>query len=134
MSVLGKFVAIVFSLGAAIGAMITMYASVAARMREIGTLRAMGFSAGSVLVGFVVESIMLALLGGAIGVALSSIWQLASFSTMNFDSFSEVVFKFDFSPGIVVKGLIFSVFIGLVGGFAPAWRASRMRVVDAIRA
>ncbi len=132
-SVLGTFVAIVFSLGAAIGAMITMYAAVAARMREIGTLRALGFSAGSVLFGFVIESILLALLGGAIGVALSSLMQLASFSTMNFDSFSEVVFKFHLSPRIVVGSLIFSLAIGLVGGFAPAWRASRMKVVDAVR-
>ncbi len=133
-SVLGIFVAVVFSMGAAIGAMITMYASVAARMREIGTLRAIGFSAGSVLVGFVIESIMLSLFGGAIGVALSSLMQLASFSTMNFDSFSEVVFKFHLSPGIVVASLVFSLVIGLVGGLAPAWRASRMKVVDAVRA
>lgn len=133
-SALGLFVAIVFSLGAAIGAMITMYAQVSARVREIGTLRAIGFQRGAVLLGFIGESVMLALLGGAAGIALSSLMQLATFSTMNFDSFSEVVFRFELSGGIVVASLVFSVIIGIIGGLAPAVRASRMKVVDAVRA
>ena len=131
---LGRFVAIVFSLGAIIGAMITMYAQVASRVREIGTLRAIGFQRGAVLTGFVIESLMLSLTGGVIGVILSFPMTLARFSTMNFQSFSEIVFRFDITPRIIVGALIFAGVIGLFGGLAPALRASRMKVVDVIRA
>ncbi|HJZ86764.1 MAG TPA: ABC transporter permease [Polyangia bacterium] len=132
--ILGLFVAIVFSLGAMIGAMITMYAQVAARVREVGTLRALGFQRRAVLAGFVIESLMLALVGGAAGIALASLMQLASFSTMNFASFSEVVFRFDLSGGIVLASLVFATLIGIFGGLAPAARAARLRIVDVIRA
>lgn len=133
-NVLGSFVAIVFSLGAIIGAMITMYAQVSSRVREIGTLRAIGFQRGAVLLGFVIESLMLALTGGIIGILLAFPMTMARFSTMNFQSFSEIVFKFDITPNIIVGSLIFASFIGIAGGFFPAIRAARMRVVDVIRA
>jgi ABC-type antimicrobial peptide transport system permease subunit len=132
--ILGLFVAIVFSFGAMIGAMITMYAQVAARVREIGTLRALGFQPGAVLLGFLVESLMLALIGGSIGIALSGLMQFATFSTMNFASFSEIVFRFVLSSSIVIAGLVFSILIGLAGGLAPAVRAARMRLIDVMRA
>jgi putative ABC transport system permease protein len=132
--ILGLFVAVIFSLGAMIGAMITMYAQVASRVREIGTLRAIGFQRGAVLLGFVMESLMLALAGGAIGVLLSLPMTLATFSTMNFTSFSEIVFRFDLSPGIILASFIFAGVIGIFGGFFPAIRAARMKIVDVIRA
>ena len=94
---LGIFVAVIFSFGAILGAMITMYAQVAARTREIGTLRALGFRRRSVLVSFVVESVMLALASGGVGLGGASAMQLVSFSTMNFQSFSEMSFRFDCS-------------------------------------
>jgi ABC-type antimicrobial peptide transport system permease subunit len=131
---LGRFVAIVFSLGAMIGAMITMYAQVSSRVREIGTLRAIGFQRGAVLLGFVIESLMLALTGGIIGVVLAFPFTLARFSTMNFTSFSEIVFRFDITPRIILGALIFAAFIGIFGGLFPALRAARMKVVDVIRA
>src|SRR5262249_4651536 len=91
-SILGQFVAYVFSLGAIIGAMITMYAQVASRVREIGTLRALGFRRSAILAAFVSESLMLAMVGAALGIAAGSLMQFATFSTMNFRSFSETVF------------------------------------------
>jgi ABC-type antimicrobial peptide transport system permease subunit len=132
--ILGLFVAVVFSLGAVIGAMITMYAQVAARVREIGTLRALGFQRESVLIGFVLEALMLSLIGGGLGVALGALMQFASFSTMNFASFSEIVFRFELSPGIAIGSLMFAAVIGVFGGLAPAVRAARMKIVDVIRA
>jgi ABC-type lipoprotein release transport system permease subunit len=132
--ILGTVVAVIFSLGAMAGATITMYAQVAARVREIGTLRALGFARGAILLGFVAESLLLALSGGALGVALASAMQLASFSTVNWMSFSEVVFRFDLSAGIVIRSLVFATVIGVLGGLPPAIRAARMKVVDIIRA
>ncbi len=132
--VLGVFVAVVFSMGAMIGAMITMYAQVASRRREIGTLRALGFSGGAILFGFVIESLLLSLLGGGAGTALASLMEFATFSTVNFATFSVVAFTFDLTPAIAITALVFSSFIGVAGGFAPAVRAARMKVVDAVRA
>jgi putative ABC transport system permease protein len=111
-----------------------MYAQVSSRVREIGTLRAIGFQRGAVLLGFVIESLMLALTGGIIGVLLALPWTMARFSTMNFTSFSEIVFRFDLTPDIIVSALVFAAFIGVAGGFFPALRAARMKVVDVIRA
>ena len=133
-NILGSFVAIVFSLGAIIGAMITMYAQVASRVREIGTLRAIGFRRGAVLAGFTIEALMLALTGGIIGIVLAFPMTLARFSTMNFQSFSEIVFRFDMTPAVIVSALEFAAIIGLFGGLLPAFRASRLKIVDVIRA
>jgi putative ABC transport system permease protein len=132
-SFLGMFIAVIFAFGAILGAMITMYAQVAARTREIGTLRAMGFRRRSVLISFVVESMLLALASGAVGLGFASLFQLKSFSTINFQTFSEITFKFHLSPEIVAASLFFAVLMGYAGGLLPALRASRMPIVQATR-
>jgi putative ABC transport system permease protein len=130
---LGLVIAVFFSVGAMIGAMITMYAQVAQRSREIGTLRALGFRRRKVLFSFVLEAILLSLAGGAIGVvgALAMSW--VRFSTISFQSFSEVVFRFTPSPGILLVSLLFASLMGLLGGFLPAIRAARVSPVAAMR-
>jgi putative ABC transport system permease protein len=130
---LGLFVAIIFALGAALGAMITMYSQVAARTREIGTLRALGFRRRAVLVSFLVESMILGLLAGAVGVAAASLMQFASFSTMNFQTFSEMSFRFALTPKILGVSFLFAALMGYAGGLLPAVRAARMPIVDATR-
>jgi putative ABC transport system permease protein len=133
-SYLGTTISVIFSIGAVIGAMITMYASVASRTAEIGTLRALGFPRRAVLVAFLVESLLLGLLGGAIGVVAASFMQALSISTMNFQTFAELAFSFTLTPRIVAAALGFALAMGFVGGFLPAVRAARMRIVDALRA
>ena len=130
----GLLVAVFFSFGAMIGAMITMHAAVAARQREIGTLRALGFSKKSILTSFLFESVVLSLLGGAIGATASLAMGFVRFSIVNFASWSEIVFEFAPTPGIVVASLVFAGMMGLVGGMFPAVRAARMNVLDALRA
>jgi ABC-type antimicrobial peptide transport system permease subunit len=132
--VLGMFIAIVFSLGAVVGAMITMYAAVANRTLEIGTLRSLGFSRSSVLSAFLTESLVISLVGGAIGIAMATFLRYLEISTTNFDSFAEIAFSFKMSPDVAMQALIFSVIMGLVGGFLPAVRASRLRIVQALKA
>ena len=131
---LGTALSIIFSIGAIVGAMITMYASVAARTAEIGTLRALGFPRSSILIAFLVESLFLGLVGGIIGLAAASSMQTVSLSTMNFQTFSELAFRFRLNPTIVVQVFAFALFMGFVGGFLPAFRAARMKIVDALRA
>jgi putative ABC transport system permease protein len=130
---LGLFVAIIFSIAAALGAAITMYAQVAGRVREVGTLRALGFRRRSVLMVFLRESVLLSLVGGVLGIALASLFSLASFSASNQNSFTEVTFHFRFGADIAVASLIFALIMGLLGGFSPAWRASRLSIVSATR-
>lgn len=132
--ILGIFITVVFSFGATIGAMITMYAAVANRTVEVGTLRALGFRRRSVLSAFLMESIAISLLGGIIGLFLASFLQFFSLSMLNFSSFAELEFSFALSPSIVVWSLSFSLFMGLAGGFLPAARAARLKIVDALRA
>ncbi len=131
---LGMTISVIFSIGAIIGAMITMYASVASRTAEIGTLRALGFSRSAILVAFLVEALLLGLVGGLIGLAGASFMQLLSISTMNFQTFAELAFSFTLTPGIVAASLAFALAMGFVGGFLPAARAARMKIVDALRA
>ena len=131
---LGTTISVIFSIGAIIGAMITMYASVASRTAEIGTLRALGFSRGSILTAFLGESLLLGLLGGAIGLAGAAFMQTLSISTTNFQTFAEVAFRFVLTPGIVAAALLFALAMGFVGGFLPAARAARLKIVDALRA
>jgi len=133
-SYLGTAISIIFSIGAVIGAMITMYASVAARVGEIGTLRALGFTRTSILVAFLGESLLLGLVGGVVGLAGASVMQALSISTTNFQTFAEIAFTFTLTPGIVVASLAFALAMGFVGGFLPAARAARLRIVDALRA
>ncbi len=131
---LGLTLSIIFSIGATIGAMITMYASVASRTAEIGTLRALGFRRSGVLVVFLLEAILLGLGGGALGLVLASFMQFFTISTMNWQSFAELAFSFRLNSAIVTKALCFAVAMGLVGGFLPAVRASKLNIVDALRA
>ncbi len=131
--IMGIALTVVFSLGAVIGAMITMYAAVANRVTEIGTLRALGFTRGSILAAFVFESLFLGLLGGLAGLFVASFMQLVTISTMNWQSFAELAFSFSLTPGIFGKGILFALFMGLVGGLLPAFRAARMNIVDALR-
>ena len=132
--ILGLTLSIIFSTGAVIGAMITMYAAVANRTAEIGTLRAIGFRSRSILMAFLLESLFMGLLGGMLGLALASTMQWVSFSTMNFQTFSELAFSFVLTPRIALWSLSFAVLMGLLGGFLPAVRAARLKVVDALRA
>lgn len=132
-SVLGLTLSVIFSIGAMIGAMITMYASVASRVNEIGTLRALGFRRGAVLWAFLAEALLLGVVGGAIGLSLASLMQLASFSTINFQTFADLSFRFVLTADIAVKTLLFALTMGFAGGFLPAFRAARLNIVDALR-
>ena len=132
--ILGIFITIIFSLGATIGAMITMYAAVANRTIEIGTLRALGFSRRSILVVFLFESISISLVGGIIGILFASGLQFFTISTLNFASFSEISFSFALSPNIIIDSLIFACVMGVLGGFLPSVRAARMNIINALRA
>ena len=131
---LGTGISIIFSIGAIIGAMITMYASVASRTGEIGTLRALGFSRAEILLAFLAEALLLGLTGGVLGLAAASVMQAMSISTTNFQTFAEIAFTFTLTPRIVVMSLMFALIMGFVGGFLPAFRAARLRIVDALRA
>jgi len=131
---LGLTLSVIFSVGAVIGAMITMYAAVASRTAEIGTLRALGFRRASVLAAFLLEALFLSLIGGVVGLALASFMQLVTVSTMNWQSWSELAFSFTLTPPIVIKSLLFALAMGLAGGFLPALRAARLGIVDALRA
>lgn len=132
--IFGTALSIIFSLGAVIGATITMYASVANRVTEIGTLRALGFGRLAILTTFLLEALALGLLSGIAGVALASFMQSVSFSTTNFQSFAELAFNFMLTPEIAVKAVLFACVMGVVGGFLPSVRAARMKIVDALRA
>jgi putative ABC transport system permease protein len=131
---LGTSISVIFSIGAIIGAMITMYASVASRVAEIGTLRALGFSRAAILTAFLGESLLLGLLGGIVGLVAASFMQAVSISTTNFQTFAELAFSFTLTPAIVAASLGFALAMGFVGGFLPAARAARMKIVDALRA
>jgi len=131
--ILGVSLTIIFSLGAVIGAMITMYAAVANRTAEIGTLRALGFQRRSILAAFLMEALLLGLIGGAAGLFFASFLQLLTISTLNVQTFSELAFSFTLTVGIVWQALAFSLVMGFVGGVLPALRASRMKIVDALR-
>jgi putative ABC transport system permease protein len=132
--VLGLSLTIIFSLGAVIGAMITMYAAVANRTIEIGTMRALGFGKGSILSAFILESLLLGAVGGVLGIFFASFMQVITISTMNWQTFSELAFSFTLTFEIVWKSLLFSLIMGLVGGVLPAMRAARMGIVEALRA
>jgi len=133
-NILGLTLTTIFSVAAMIGAMITMYASVANRVGEIGTLRALGFQRTNVLAAFLIEAVLLGFVGGVAGLACAALMQFASFSTTNFQTFADLSFRFLLTPGIVVKTLLFSMGMGFIGGFLPALRASRLNIVDALRA
>jgi putative ABC transport system permease protein len=131
--IVGFFTAI----GAAFGAMNTMYAQVSARTREIGTLRAIGFSRRSILISFVIEALILCAIGGVLGIVFTflvfNLYLTRPTGTMNFRTFSEVLFNFRLTPPLIAGGIVFSLAMGLLGGFFPAWRAARLKIVNALR-
>lgn len=131
--ILGISVTLIFSLGAIIGAMITMYAAVANRIGEIGTLRALGFRRRSILISFLMEALLLGLLGGLGGLVFASFMQFVTVSTVNFQTFSELAFRFSMTLGIAVKALFFAAVMGFTGGVLPAIRAAHMNIVEALR-
>jgi putative ABC transport system permease protein len=131
--ILGLSLTIVFSIGAIVGGMITMYASVANRTREIGTLRALGFRRKSILIAFLMESLFLGFLGGIAGLFFASFLQFFTVSTTNFQTFSELAFSFSLDLSITLKAMAFALGMGLVGGILPAFRASGLEIVDALR-
>ena len=133
-SFLGLLLSVVFSIGAMIGAAITMYSSVAMRTAEIGTLRALGFRRLSILVAFLSESLLLGLVGGIAGLFFATFLQAITVSTLNFQSFSQLAFSFTLTPAIIIQTVVFSLFMGFIGGFLPALRAARMKIVDSLRA
>jgi putative ABC transport system permease protein len=133
-SYLGLTLSIIFSIGAMIGAMITMYAAVANRVREIGTLRALGYRRSAVLGAFLFESVLLGAIGGIVGIALASFMQLIQISTLNWQSFAELAFTFTLTPAIALSSFVFAILMGVLGGFLPAVRAARLSIVDALRA
>jgi ABC-type antimicrobial peptide transport system permease subunit len=132
--ILGITLTIIFSLGAVIGAMITMYAAVSNRTAEVGTLRALGFQRISILKTFIMESLLVGLAGGLTGLFFASFLQLFTISTMNFQTFSELAFSFTLTFEIIAEAMAFSLFMGFVGGVLPAVKAARMNIVDALRA
>jgi putative ABC transport system permease protein len=131
--VFATFVTAILSIGAVFGAMNTMYAAVAYRTREIGTLRALGFPRIRIVAAFLAESVALAIVGGVIGCVLALPVHGLSTGTMNMASFSELAFKFRITPTLLAGGMIFSALMGAVGGLLPALRAARIPVARALR-
>jgi len=131
---LGYLIALLMAVGAVFGALNTMYSSVSARTREIATLRALGFGGGAVIVSIMLESVALALVGGAIGAGLAyGMFNNFHTATMNWQSFSQITFAFAVTPGLLVQGVIWATAIGLIGGLLPAIRAARLPVAAALR-
>jgi putative ABC transport system permease protein len=130
---LGAIIAFFFSVGAMIGAMITMYGAVAQRSKEVGTLRALGFSRGAVLLSFLFESVVLATIGGVLGGIASMGMTAVKFSTMNFATWQEISFSFDPSPAIILGSIVAGGVMGILGGFFPAVAASRLSPIEAMR-
>jgi putative ABC transport system permease protein len=131
--VLGTIVALVMGIGAVLGALNTMYSAVAERSREIATMRAVGFGAGSVVTSFVFEALCIAFVGGAIGCLSVLPLNGLTTATMNWQTFSNLAFAFRITPGLLAAGLVFALFMGIAGGVPPAIRAARARVAVALR-
>ena len=130
---LGLFVTLIMALGAISGALNTMYAAVGSRTKEIGTLLALGFSRGSVLLSFLIESTLLAVFGGIVGCLLALPVNGMTTSTTNFASFSEIAFRFQVTPLMLLEGLIFAAVMGALGGLVPSRNAARRVIVEALR-
>lgn len=133
-TVLGSLVAIVMALGAVFGALNTMYSAVSERSREIAMLRAIGFGGGAIVLSFVVESLLIALVGGIVGcLAVLPVNGLTT-GTINWQTFSHLAFAFRITPGLLMAGMVFALLMGLLGGLPPAVRAARANVAHTLRA
>ncbi len=130
---LGVFIAVVMGIGSCFAAMNMMYGTIMARFKEVGTLRALGFRRRSILASFLFEAIVLALLGGVVGCLLALPVHGLSTGTTNFVSFSEVLFNFRITPRILLNAVIFAGVVGIMGGFLPALRASRLKLIEVMR-
>ena len=131
---LGYLVAALMAVGAIFGALNTMYNSVSARTREIATLRALGFGGGAVVVSVMLESLVVALVGGVLGAAIAFFaFNGLHTSTVNWQSFSQVTFAFAVTPQLLLQGIVWATFIGLLGGLLPALRAARLPIAAALR-
>jgi putative ABC transport system permease protein len=130
---LGAFISLIMAIGASFAGTNTMYQAVSNRTREIGTLRVLGFSQLSILLTFILESVALAIAGTCVGILLSLPLNLVSTGTGNFLTFSEIAFNFRVTPDLMLIALVFGVGIGLFGALLPALRASRLKIVDALR-
>ncbi|HEY6193985.1 MAG TPA: ABC transporter permease [Candidatus Eisenbacteria bacterium] len=133
-TVVGTFITVIMAVGAVFGAANTMYASIGARTREIAMLLVLGFGPGAVMLSFVVESVIISVIGGLVGCVLALPMNGITSSTTNFQSFSEMAFQFRITPAILLQGIVFSAVLGLVGGFFPALKASRQSLSRALRA
>ena len=134
LQIMAVFISSIMSIGAIFGAVNTMYAAVSSRSPEIAVMLTLGFKPRSVLASFLAEAAVIALIGGALGCVFALPINGLATSTTNWQSFSEVAFAFRVTPALLLYGLMFSVVMGLVGGFFPAWRAARQPVVQALRA
>jgi len=132
-NLLGLSLSVIFSIGAIVGAMITMFAAVASRIGEIGTLRALGFRREAVLIAFLGESLGLALVGGLMGLAAASVMQTVNISTLNMQTFSELAFRFKLTWAVGMQTMGFSLVMGFLGGFVPAWRAGQLSIIECLR-
>lgn len=131
---LGTLIAVIMGCGAVFGALNTMYTAISSRSREIATLRALGFHSSPVVISVLLESLLLAFIGGLIGAGLA--WMAFDgfrATTLNFTSFSQVAFAFDVSPALLTNGIVFALIIGAIGGLFPALRAARQPVSTALR-
>ena len=132
--ILGDFLATMMSIGAIFAAMNTMYASVGARTREIGTLRVLGYRRRTVLLTFIIEGTFLALIGGALGCALALPMHARSAAFISFESWGEMMFQFRITPLLMAQGMVFALLVGVFGSLLPAIRASRLPVIVALKA
>jgi putative ABC transport system permease protein len=131
--IIGNLITVILSIGAMFSAMNTMYASVASRTKEIGTLRALGYRRREILASFQWESILLCTLGGVGGALLSFLADGIQTGTTSFDTFSDISFAFTITPRLLAQGLFFSVGMGILGGLLPAWRASNIPLTEAMK-
>ncbi len=132
-TVLGGLVAAIMAIGAVFGALNTMYSAVAERGREIATMRALGFNSSSVVFSFLVEALLISLVGGIIGCLVVLPLNGLTTSTMNFQTFSNLAFAFKITPELLVKGIVFALVMGVIGGLLPAVRAASLPVATALR-
>jgi len=132
--ILGMVLTGIFGLGAVLGAMVTMYAQVGARIGEIGTMRALGFPRRDILIAFLVEAALLGVAGWAIGLIPASLLNFYTLSTLNWSSFAELTFRFTLTPKIILESLIFGVGMGFLGGLLPSLKAARLPLIEALRA